>query len=41
MKQYEVFFSRQGIRISVREGTTLLEAQRQAGLHPDAPCGGQ
>ena len=25
----------------VDKGTTLLEVQVQAGLHPDAPCGGQ
>ena len=26
--------------IEVKEGTTFLDAQIQAGLHPDAPCGG-
>ncbi len=26
--------------IEVQEGTTYLDAQIQAGLHPDAPCGG-
>ena len=26
--------------IEVEEGTTYLDAQIQAGLHPDAPCGG-
>ena len=41
MEQYEVFFSRQGRRILVEAGTTVLEAERQAGLTPDAPCGGQ
>lgn len=27
--------------VNVEEGTTFLEAQIKAGLHPDAPCGGQ
>jgi uncharacterized 2Fe-2S/4Fe-4S cluster protein (DUF4445 family) len=27
--------------VEVEEGTTLLEAQIQAGLKPDAPCGGK
>ena len=29
------------IAIEVQEGTTLLDVQIKAGLHPDAPCGGQ
>ena len=29
------------ITIEVQEGTTLLDVQIKAGLHPDAPCGGQ
>lgn len=29
------------LQISVEEGTNLLEAQILAGLHPNAPCGGQ
>ncbi len=34
-------FVREKIQISVPDGTTVLEAERQAGLVPDAPCGGQ
>ncbi len=41
MKTHEVTFIREGKSIQAEEGTTLLQAQRQAGLDPDAPCGGQ
>ncbi len=41
MAEYTVFFPREKKQISVEEGTNLLEAQIQAGLHPNAPCGGQ
>lgn len=37
----EIHFIREGRSIKVEEGTTILEAQRMAGLEPDAPCGGQ
>lgn len=33
--------SREPLQIFVEEGTTLLQAQILAGLHPNAPCGGQ
>lgn len=36
-----VTFIRENQRIEVPEGTTILEAEIQAGLCPDAPCGGQ
>ncbi len=36
-----VSFIREGKRVSVPEGTTVLEAEIQAGLMPDAPCGGK
>ena len=39
--EYEVFFVREQKKILVQEGISLLEAQRLAGLQPDAPCGGQ
>lgn len=39
--QHEVFFKNEEKRILVEEGTTVLEAERLAGLQPDAPCGGQ
>ena len=39
--EYEVFFVREQKKIRVPEGVSLLEAQRMAGLRPDAPCGGQ
>lgn len=41
MEKYWVQFLPGNEKIEVAEGTTLLEAQRQAGLEPDAPCGGQ
>ena len=41
MKTHEVTFIREGKSIQAEEGTTLLQAQRQAGLDPDAPCGGR
>lgn len=41
MKQYTVFFMPHGKKVSVPEGTTLLQAQIAAGLRPDAPCGGK
>ncbi len=41
MAVYTVFFSGEKKQISVEEETNLLEAQIQAGLHPNAPCGGQ
>lgn len=36
-----VVFIRENARIEVPDGTTILEAEIQAGLCPDAPCGGQ
>ena len=40
MKQYKVTFLPAGITVPVDEGTTLLQAEIQAGLKPYAPCGG-
>ena len=40
MKQHTVRFLPEGIQCTVEPGTTLLQAMRMAGLHPDAPCGG-
>ncbi len=37
---HQVYFVREKKKIEVPEGTTILEAQRLAGLRPDAPCGG-
>ena len=41
MNQHSVTFLPEGICVRVETGTTLLQAQIQAGLHPDAPCGGK
>lgn len=41
MAVYTVSFPKENKKISVEEGTTLLDAQIQAGLQPNAPCGGQ
>ena len=40
MSTYKVFFTKEKKEITVQEGTTVLEAERMAGLSPDAPCGG-
>ena len=40
MKQYTVTFLPGGTTVTVDAGTTVLQAQIHAGLHPDAPCGG-
>ena len=42
---WEVFmawvkFVREDIEIEVEDGISVLEAEIQAGLRPDAPCGG-
>lgn len=41
MTFYTVTFLPEHMKISVPEGMTLLQARIQAGLHPDAPCGGK
>lgn len=41
MKNFRVDFVREGVSAEVREGATILDAQRAAGLVPNAPCGGQ
>ncbi len=38
--KYPVTFIREHIVYEAEEGITLLEVERQAGLTPDAPCGG-
>ena len=40
MNTYRVFFTKEKKEVTVQEGTTVLEAERMAGLSPDAPCGG-
>ena len=40
MEHFHVTFLPQTITASVPAGTTLLQAQRDAGLRPDAPCAG-
>ena len=39
--KYPVRFLREQITLEVDSGTTLLDALRQAGLQPDAPCSGR
>lgn len=41
MRQFTITFQPGGTQVTVPEGTTLLQAQIQAGLRPDAPCGGR
>lgn len=41
MEQYQITFLPSGQTIRVPAGTTVLDAEIQAGLQPDAPCGGQ
>lgn len=38
---YRIKFIRENRELEVQPGTTVLEAEREAGLRPDAPCGGQ
>ena len=40
MDPFRVTFLPQNLTIAVPSGTTLLQAQIDAGLRPDAPCGG-
>ena len=40
MNTYRVLFTKEKTEVTVKEGTTVLEAERIAGLSPDAPCGG-
>ena len=40
MSQYRIFFEREEKSVMVEEGTTLLQAAINAGLEPNAPCGG-
>jgi uncharacterized 2Fe-2S/4Fe-4S cluster protein (DUF4445 family) len=41
MNQYKITILPQNLEVMVDEGSTLLDAQIKAGLHPDAPCGGK
>lgn len=41
MNSFTVLFQPDNICVEVPSGTTLLQAQILAGLHPDAPCGGK
>lgn len=41
MGQFKVHFLPQDVTVTVDEGTSLLDAQIKAQLHPDAPCGGK
>ena len=38
---YLITFADENVSFRAREGMTLLEAQIEAGLHPDAFCGGR
>ena len=38
---YHIKFIREGIELQALPGMNVLEAERKAGLIPDAPCGGQ
>ena len=40
MEHFRVTFLPQNLTVTVPSGTTLLQAQIDAGLHPDAPCAG-
>ena len=39
--KHNVVFLPNGIRVSVEAGRTIMEAMIEAGLAPDAPCGGK
>ena len=41
MDQIQITLTNEKRTILVNRGATLLEVQVEAGLHPDAPCGGQ
>ena len=41
MKRFAVSFQPNQITVSIDENSTLLQAQIEAGLRPDAPCGGK
>lgn len=41
MPECKILFLPDNITVTVPAGTSLLQAQIQAGIHPDAPCGGQ
>lgn len=41
MRQVRLTFMPSNKTVLAEEGTTLLQAQIAAGLHPDAPCGGR
>ena len=38
---YNIKFIRENLEFQASPGINLLEAERKAGLMPDAPCGGQ
>ena len=40
MEQYTVTFLPENITVTINEGTKLLQAQYEAGLRAEAPCGG-
>ena len=40
MSTFQITFTREGKTVTVQEGTTLLQAAIDAGLEPNAPCGG-
>lgn len=40
MPECKILFLPDNITVTVPAGTSLLQAQIQAGIHPDAPCGG-
>ena len=41
MNLHTITFQPDSISVRAESGTTVLQAQITAGLHPDAPCGGK
>ena len=41
MNLHTITFLPDNISVQAEAGTTVLQAQIAAGLHPDAPCGGK
>ena len=39
-RKFQVSFLRENCSVTVEEGTTVLQAEIEGGLQPDAPCGG-
>ena len=41
MNLHTITFQPDNIAVQAESGTTVLQAQITAGIHPDAPCGGK